>query len=145
MALFGEAVPRAPASFKRTAWGTDPLARGAYAYDAVRNNAETWEEIGLPVGGWLWFTGEHLAPGRAGGHRNQGTVHGAFSAGRQVALQLLSLTRDAGIEDGATRIDFAYTGGSYAHTAVAPRFGCKDYPSFKESRAMVRPRPPTLS
>eukprot|EP01052_Picozoa_sp_SAG31_P004640 SAG31_NODE_194_length_20722_cov_19.854192_21_plen_443_part_00 len=61
VALFGETVvPRVDqlVRFERTSWGQDPLSRGAYAYSAVGNHDPDWGQIALPVGGWLWFTGE---------------------------------------------------------------------------------------
>ncbi len=60
-------------------WAGDPFARGAYSYARV-GGAGAGVAFAEPVGGTLFFAGEHTA---AGGH--SATVHGALASGRRAA------------------------------------------------------------
>jgi hypothetical protein len=64
-------------------WGADPFARGAYSYvpcGALCASAN----IAEPVGGTLYFAGEHTS---VSGH--WGTVHGALQSGEAAAAKII--------------------------------------------------------
>jgi monoamine oxidase len=60
-------------------WTADPYTRGAYSY-ALPGGADAGVAFAEPVGGTLFFAGEHTAEG---GH--SATVHGALASGRRAA------------------------------------------------------------
>ena len=114
------AVPDAPAAYERSAWAADPLARGAFAFNAVGNTPDVWGELAVPVGGWLWFTGEHLAHGQ----RLQGTVRGAFETGREVALEMLDARDQLGLSFHLNTEFGSAASGNYQ--PIMRRYGCAD-------------------
>eukprot|EP01051_Picozoa_sp_SAG22_P002138 SAG22_NODE_93_length_20834_cov_27.179503_16_plen_1288_part_00 len=119
--LFPSAViPDAPAAFERSAWRADPLTGGSFAYSPVGLTSEDWGALAVPVDGWLWFAGEHLAFGK----RLQGTVRGAFEMGREAALEMLSAREHlgSGFQD-EPKFSSAATGD---YQSIGIRYGCKD-------------------
>jgi monoamine oxidase len=75
-------VPQ-PLAFERTDWGSDPLSRGSFSYQAVGSSAEHREALCEPVENRLFFAGEHTAAVGAG------TVQGARVSGRRVAVDIM--------------------------------------------------------
>jgi hypothetical protein len=108
-----DGVP-SPTAMRRSRWGADPFARGAFSYDAVGTTPRLRESLAEPVGDRLWFAGEACdidAPGTLTGARDSGlaaaeqvarlaepgervAVVGAGMAGLAAAAQLV----DAGFE-----------------------------------------------
>lgn len=64
-------------------WQSDPLARGAYSY-ALVGGAHAPAALAKPVGGTLFFAGEHTHPGETG------TVAAALETGRRAARRFLA-------------------------------------------------------
>jgi len=61
-----------------TRWGTDPNSLGSYSYDFVGMPEDVYERLRAPLGN-LFFGGEAVSL------ENQGSVHGAYSAGVMAA------------------------------------------------------------
>lgn len=81
-ALFGGDADRGFRGGSATAWGTDPLTRGAYA--VTRPGAwRARHALGAPIAGRVFLAGEALA-GKAAQ-----TVHGAYQNGQAVARRVL--------------------------------------------------------
>ena len=59
-------------------WGTDPNSLGCYSYDAVGKPEDLYDRLRAPLGN-LFFGGEAVSL------ENQGSVHGAYSAGVMAA------------------------------------------------------------
>lgn len=59
-------------------WGTDPNSLGCYSYDLVGKSEDVYERLRAPLGN-LFFAGEAVSV------ENQGSVHGAYSAGVMAA------------------------------------------------------------
>ncbi|MEZ5260205.1 MAG: NAD(P)/FAD-dependent oxidoreductase [Acidimicrobiales bacterium] len=79
--LYGPQVP-APIAVRRSRWGADPFARGAYSFTAVATELSHFDVLAQPVGR-LHFAGEHT-------HREHfSTVHGAYLSGQRAADELL--------------------------------------------------------
>jgi monoamine oxidase len=74
----------APAGFARTAWGTDPFARGSYSSIGVGGSKADCETLAQRFSPVLILAGEHTH----GAH--QGTVHGALMSGQRAAKQVLA-------------------------------------------------------
>jgi monoamine oxidase len=78
--IYGAGIPD-PTGHRVTDWGADPWARGSYAHVPPGMNTTAYAEIGKPVGGRLFFAGEHTT----GDYPN--TVAGAFLTGERAARQ----------------------------------------------------------
>ncbi|CAN5520281.1 hypothetical protein BH10ACT4_BH10ACT4_06180 [soil metagenome] len=78
------AVPR-PAGIQRSAWSTDPFARGSQSYLAPGATPQHREDLSQPVGGRVFFAGEATSPDLAG------TVLGAQQTGARVASEVLGV------------------------------------------------------
>jgi monoamine oxidase len=63
-------------------WGSDPLARGAYAYLPV-NGLDAQQTLARPLDDTIYFAGEAISVGHIG------TVHGAIASGRLAAAEIL--------------------------------------------------------
>lgn len=59
-------------------WGTDPNSLGCYSYDLVGKPEDVYDKLRAPLGN-LFFGGEAVSLD------NQGSVHGAYSAGVMAA------------------------------------------------------------
>ena len=59
-------------------WGTDPNSLGCYSYDLVGKPTDVYDKLRAPLGN-LFFGGEAVSLD------NQGSVHGAYSAGVMAA------------------------------------------------------------
>ncbi len=79
-------VPR-PTAFERTAWSTDPFARGAFSFQAVGSTPEQRLALAQPVDDRIFFAGEHTDD------LNPGTVQGALASGRRAVAEVLALGR----------------------------------------------------
>ncbi|XP_030953198.1 probable polyamine oxidase 4 [Quercus robur] len=67
-----------PVQYLVTRWGTDPNSLGSYSYDFVGMPEDVYERLRAPLGN-LFFGGEAVSL------ENQGSVHGAYSAGVMAA------------------------------------------------------------
>ncbi|KAL2333173.1 hypothetical protein Fmac_014386 [Flemingia macrophylla] len=69
-------IPNAPepVQYLVSRWGTDPNSLGCYSYDLVGKPNDVYDKLRAPVGN-LFFGGEAVSVD------NQGSVHGAYSAG----------------------------------------------------------------
>ena len=76
-------VPQ-PSAFRRTAWSTDPMAYGAASFQTVGSSPADRQALRAPVGGRLFFAGEHTDSD------NPGTVQGARASGLRAAAQVVS-------------------------------------------------------
>jgi monoamine oxidase len=76
-------VPK-PSAFQRTAWSTDPFARGAASYQTVGSTPEQRTTLTVPVENRVFLAGEHTDG------INPGTVQGARASGRRAAGQAIS-------------------------------------------------------
>ncbi|WP_308798716.1 flavin monoamine oxidase family protein [Agromyces silvae] len=74
-----------PTAMRRTRWGADPYARGAFSYDAIGTTAERRAQLARPVLDRVFFAGEAVAA------ESPGTVAGALSSGREVARRVAEL------------------------------------------------------
>ncbi|GLU10596.1 hypothetical protein SLE2022_273890 [Rubroshorea leprosula] len=63
-----------PVQYLVSHWGTDPNSLGCYSYDPVGMPEDLYERLRAPLGN-LFFGGEAVSM------ENQGSVHGAYSAG----------------------------------------------------------------
>jgi len=81
------AVPR-PAGIERSAWSTDPFARGAQSYLAPGATPQHRDDLAQPVGGRLFFAGEATSSDLAG------TVLGAQQSGARAASELIGEAGD---------------------------------------------------
>lgn len=72
----------APAEFRRASWSTDPFSRGSFSYQAVGSTPEHRVALRQPVGGRIFFAGEHTSDG------DPGTVQGAEASGHRVATEI---------------------------------------------------------
>jgi monoamine oxidase len=75
---FGAATP-SPLRVERTAWWSDPFARGAYAYIAVGATPADVDALAEPVDGRLYFAGEATL------RQHWATVQGAYVSGLREA------------------------------------------------------------
>ncbi|KAG6716470.1 hypothetical protein I3842_04G050200 [Carya illinoinensis] len=67
-----------PVQYLVSRWGTDPNSLGCYSYDLVGKSEDVYERLRAPLGN-LFFAGEAVSV------ENQGSVHGAYSAGVMAA------------------------------------------------------------
>lgn len=81
--IYGPDIP-APTAFRVTNWGADSWARGSYAHVPPGMNTTAYAEIGKPVGGRLFFAGEHTIKDYPN------TVAGAFLTGQRAAREARS-------------------------------------------------------
>jgi monoamine oxidase len=79
--VFGNSVP-APQSVERTAWQSDPFARGSYAYVAVGSTPEDLALLGEPVAERLFFAGEATV------RQHWATTHSAYVSGLREAARI---------------------------------------------------------
>ena len=74
-----------PTAMRRSSWGSDPFARGAFSYDAVGTTPSLRESLAEPVGDRLWIAGEACSAG------DPGTLTGARDSGLAAAEQVARL------------------------------------------------------
>ncbi|KAH1226408.1 putative polyamine oxidase 4 [Glycine max] len=67
-----------PVQYLVSRWGTDPNSLGCYSYDLVGKPLDVYDKLRAPLGN-LFFGGEAVSLD------NQGSVHGAYSAGVMAA------------------------------------------------------------
>ncbi|KAL5164274.1 putative polyamine oxidase 4 [Glycine soja] len=67
-----------PVQYLVSRWGTDPNSLGCYSYDLVGKPTDVYDKLRAPLGN-LFFGGEAVSLD------NQGSVHGAYSAGLMAA------------------------------------------------------------
>ncbi|KAF5457575.1 hypothetical protein F2P56_021667 [Juglans regia] len=67
-----------PVQYLVSRWGTDLNSLGCYSYDLVGKSEDVYERLRAPMGN-LFFAGEAVSV------ENQGSVHGAYSAGVMAA------------------------------------------------------------
>ncbi|KAJ7960022.1 Polyamine oxidase [Quillaja saponaria] len=67
-----------PVQYLVSRWGADPNSLGCYSYDLVGKPNDVYERLRAPLGN-LFFGGEAVSM------ENQGSVHGAYSAGVMAA------------------------------------------------------------
>nr|AFK35715.1 unknown [Lotus japonicus]AFK41134.1 unknown [Lotus japonicus] len=67
-----------PVQYLVSHWGTDPNSLGCYSYDLVGKPHDVYDKLRAPLGN-LFFGGEAVSL------ENQGSVHGAYSAGVMAA------------------------------------------------------------
>jgi monoamine oxidase/CRP-like cAMP-binding protein len=79
--IFGADAP-APAQISRTAWSSDPFARGAYTCIGVGSSARDIAALAEPVGDRLFFAGEGTNP------YHWACVHSAYESGRREAARI---------------------------------------------------------
>ena len=84
--VLGGRIPE-PVEVVRTAWGTDPSTRGAYAYIGRDARPADLDQLGDPVHGRILFAGEATTSARVG------FADGAMSSGIREAKRLLGLDR----------------------------------------------------
>ena len=68
-----------PTTYVVTRWAADPFARGSYSYYRLGSSPTDRTNLQAPVGGRLFFSGEHVSPAYFG------TVAGAFLDGQRAA------------------------------------------------------------
>ncbi len=78
----GRPVP-APTAIARTAWSSDPFARGSYAYVKLGSTLDDLDKLGEPVAGRILFAGEATSSARCG------FADGALTSGIREAKRLL--------------------------------------------------------
>ncbi|HEV7351735.1 MAG TPA: FAD-dependent oxidoreductase [Brevundimonas sp.] len=78
-AMFGSSFP-APVAVQVTRWAQDPLALGAYSFNAVGTGAATRRALAGPD-----WDGRLIFAGEAAAAEHPGTVHGALLSGRAAA------------------------------------------------------------
>lgn len=82
-------IPSPVACSLVTSWGSeDEYAGGAYSFAKVKSTERTYQDMMAPVGGCLYFAGEHTSP------TAHSTVHGAWETGQREAKRILSLFMD---------------------------------------------------
>jgi monoamine oxidase len=82
--VYGSAIP-APAAYQISRWAGDPFALGSYSSKGVGTTRADYETLGAPVGGRLFFAGEHTHP------EHPATVHGALWSGLRAAEEIQEL------------------------------------------------------
>ena len=78
---FGAATPE-PVRVERTAWGSDPFARGSYSYIAVGSTPEDLDILAEPVGQHLFFAGEATT------RQHWATAQSAYVSGLREAARI---------------------------------------------------------
>ncbi|CAI5977063.1 unnamed protein product [Closterium sp. NIES-64] len=106
-------LPHAPEPIQAriTTWGSDPFSLGSYSYDAVDAPPDVYDSLRAPLPP-LFFAGE--ATSRA----HPGTVHGAFSTGRQAAREAAEFVRFLGFGEGPRMVR---KDESKKHVALLPQ------------------------
>lgn len=79
--IFGPDAP-APEHISRTAWSSDPYARGAYACIGIDASPADIEALATPIGERLYFAGE------ATNNYHWGCVHSAYESGLREAARI---------------------------------------------------------
>ncbi|KRC59368.1 hypothetical protein ASE14_16680 [Agromyces sp. Root81] len=74
-----------PKAIRRSRWGADPFARGAFSFDSVGSTAELRQALAEPVGERLFIAGEATDPDRPG------TLEGARASGARAAAGITRL------------------------------------------------------
>ncbi|BDZ63591.1 flavin monoamine oxidase family protein [Agromyces mangrovi Wang et al. 2018] len=72
----------APAAMRRSAWGLDPFARGAFSYQAVGSTPQHRRDLAVPLDGRVFLAGEATSTAFPG------TVRGAAEQGARAAAEV---------------------------------------------------------
>lgn len=86
--FFGKSYAATPRAVLRTAWWSDPFARGSYSHLGLHGTRADRAQLAQPVAERLVFAGEATEPDYPS------TVHGAILSGRRAADQI----RDLGVD-----------------------------------------------
>lgn len=81
--VWGEDEVSEPIEMLRTNWSQDPYAMGTYAYPRPGTRPSTFDDLADPIGGRLFFCGEHTF------FDHVGTTHGAYLSGVRSAKHVL--------------------------------------------------------
>ncbi|WP_448574420.1 flavin monoamine oxidase family protein [Trichothermofontia sp.] len=92
--IFGAGIPQ-PVAYQITRWATDPLALGAYSYQAVGSTPKLRQVLATPLGKQLFFAGEATHPDFFG------TTHGAYLSGLRAAAEILAMSSPEGTKRAA--------------------------------------------
>ena len=84
--IFGSDFPHKIVKFKSSAWGDDPLVKGAYSASAP-GKREQRVALAAPVADRLYFAGE------AASERAFCTAHGAWQSGSEAVAKILDASR----------------------------------------------------
>mmetsp|Transcript_38799 Transcript_38799/g.125310 ORF Transcript_38799/g.125310 Transcript_38799/m.125310 type:complete len:821 (-) Transcript_38799:208-2670(-) len=84
--MFGASVPE-PRKHVVTRWGADPHSRGSYSYVAAGARGSDYAVAAEPVGGQLFFAGEHTSV------EHPATVVGAYLSGLAAATAVHKMLR----------------------------------------------------
>ena len=84
--IFGSDFPHKIVKFKSSAWGDDPLVKGAYSASAP-GKSEQRVVLAAPVADRLYFAGE------AASERAFCTAHGAWQSGSEAVARILDTSR----------------------------------------------------
>lgn len=78
--MYGGSIPE-PEVALITRWASDPFSLGSYSHIPVGSSPKDMAELAKPVGGRLFFAGEHTSEYYA-------TVHGAYLSGLRAAAEI---------------------------------------------------------
>ncbi|MRG59493.1 NAD(P)-binding protein [Agromyces sp. CFH 90414] len=78
----------APTAMRRSKWGTDPFARGAFSFDAIGTTPELRQQLARPIGDRVWFAGEACSA------EAPGTLRGALATGLAAAQDVARTAED---------------------------------------------------
>ena len=81
-------VPR-PRAMRRTAWSTDPFARGSFSFAAVGSTPQDRTTLATPVDDRVFFAGEATSADMPG------TVAGAQASGGRAAAEVMAVAAQA--------------------------------------------------
>lgn len=113
-----------PSAFRRTNWGADLSARGAFSFDAVGSTPELRERLATPIDGRIFIAGEATST------ESFGTVDGAYTEGVRVADEV---SRRAARDERIAVIGAGLTGLIAASRLVADGYDAVVF----ESRARL--------
>lgn len=81
--MYGAAIPD-PIGVQISRWHQDPMALGAYSFQAVGSTPDMRQALAKPMGGRIFFAGEATSTDQFG------TTHGAFLSGLRAAAEMAS-------------------------------------------------------
>lgn len=82
--IYGNNLPD-PKHFRRTKWGQEPFAYGAYSFATNGTSSDDFDTLAASLQNLVFFAGEHT-------HREyRGTAHGAYASGIREAEKIIDL------------------------------------------------------